>query len=196
MAKALENPRVDRDSLEDIWRRFVREFVDVEVIFEEQDAPRPKPPYISINIISGPTAPNPDDILFLKSAPPLPAKAIHTQEGERRYTVSLKSFASRKKKKLASNMLDILHSAVRSEPGKLLLRGSDIAIIDRGSPANISLPLEDGFEARYNMDIIFSTVQSFDVDVSVIEKVSIGGTLNKDEPNEITVPPSEIEAPP
>ena len=42
------------------------------------------------------------------------------------------------------------------------------------------------------MDVIFSAVQSFEVDVSAIEKTSIGGTLNKGGPDEILVPKFDV----
>ena len=195
MGKVLDRARLNRTKIETAWFDFVRAMLDsdIAVIFADEDSPRPSPPYVTVKIPTGPSAPFPDDILTLKSDAPLPGKVIHEQQGERRYTASLNSYAPDDKKFLASDIMDLLHTAVKSEEGRLILRREvDIAVIDRGTPVDLTVAIEDGFESRYNMDVIFSAVQSFEVDVSAIEKTSIGGTLNKGGPDEILVPKFDV----
>ena len=185
---------IDVDVLLADWLEIVDQSTPdiVTVVFAEEtigeNRPKPAKPYITLKLISGPKSPagseniNPSD-------PGDPTEFI--MSSLRQFTMSVQAFGAG-----ASNLLSDLQTQLYSEgikeDGTLnigeLIKQKDIGIVDRGTVSNITGKLGVGFEKRAQLDIIFNKMSNVDLDIGVIEKVSIKGEIKNPDDSIITIP--------
>jgi len=187
--------RITKKKLHDAWRNFIFSAVgnlleSDQLIFSDESGPRPPKPYITMKIITGPT-PNGFDTLSFVGAEALPSENVKFElEGSRQYALSLQSFSSKLDPEKSHDLMELIVSQLENPMlAQKLREDADIAIKNRGAPADITVGLETTFERRTVLTIDFGSTQAIDINPSAVEKVSVGGTLKTANANEIVVPP-------
>ena len=177
-----------REEMLQVWHSFVKSRVDdwVQVIFADEPGTRPKNPYVTIKMISGPRALGSfDELLSIANS------TKYTVSGMRQFTLNLQGFGTE-----AIDILDRLQSLLDDPATGLFLRAeSDMAIVSKGAVTDITELMETGYEPRASMDIIFNTSRNVEVDPSSIETVAIGGEISGAISGDITVENFEIKKP-
>ena len=173
---------------------------EVTVIFAEEvsgsQGPRPKKPFTTIKILSGPTTVSFSDNLRFKSDPLGPndprtensPSPVYSLGGIRGYSVSLQAFGVGSQDNLQF-LQDIMNSPEVVENFKL---AGDIAIVSRGSIIDLSALIDTGYERRHSLDIVFNSASNVDVEAGAIEKAEIEGTLEKTDIDAIDIEPFTV----
>lgn len=180
-----DNPK--RSEIEKAWFDFVSANVDSEftVTYAEvltgKDGPRPKPPYITLKIISGPRARGFDELRRK------PNSSIFVTGGLRQYTLSIQAFGMG-----AHDALDNLVARM-DDPNASIERKKLVAIVDRGDVVDISALLETGYERRAQLDVIFHAPKNLETEIVPIEHVGVGGTLKQGNQGDHDVGPFTVD---
>lgn len=154
---------------------------DVTVVQAEEliveNRPRPPKPYMTYKITSGPTPLGFDDNIRRNDL-------RFVLSSGRAYTVSLQFFGQGGYDSLAQLIDSFYLDGVKAD-GSFnvgeLTRQKGIAIIDRGTPQDISAVVSVGFERRTALDIRILTANNIDVDIAAIDKVEIDATIKEDD---------------
>ena len=184
-----------RKQIEDSWFTFANTNTppEVTVIFSDQvsgeQGPRPKKPFITIKLLTGPIAKNFDDLRFKGDlGPPEENNVAYNLAGIRQNTVSLQAFGVGSQDNLA-----LLQTLVDDPVAKQVLKtGADIAIVSRGQVLDVSELIDVGFERRHVLDIVFNTSSKVETVPGSIEKASISGKLKKADGSEIEIDEFEV----
>ncbi len=137
---------------------------NMQVVWMEQSAPRPKLPYVGLKIITGPKTYGDDDMR--QTAP-----GIYSIEGQRAFTVSVNVFGAN-----AEDISALITNGMSKLSALEALAADSIAILTNTSPQNLSVPLETKFENRVQFDIAFGCVMATTDDVGFIEQTGIKNT--------------------
>lgn len=182
-----ENPT--SQEIRKAWLDFVKSVVadEAEVVFSEaisgKGLPRPKPPYITLKIISGPR-PKGFDELRRK-----PGTDDFTLGGIRQYTLSMQGFGAG-----TSDMLSEVLTRM-DDPSKTVGLVPFVGIVDRGDVLDISALLENGYESRASLDVIFNAAKNLPTAIKPIEHARVTGTLREGNQGDHTVGPFEVDKP-
>lgn len=184
---------MNRTVIENAWWKYVRTITDLEqdkIIFSEElarrDGPRPKPPFVTIKILSGPT-PIGIDELRLKDG----ETDKFQLQGLRQYTVGLQAFGV-EGYDLLDNLQTSLDDTYRT---KQLYDDAEVAIVSRGVVTDITALLETGHEKRCALDIVFNTNKKFDTAIVPIEHVEFTGTMSGAGAGENNIGPEQVDKP-
>lgn len=134
------------------------------VIWADQDGPRPARPYATLRLITGAVKLGGQDNLRVNES------GVFYLNGPREITVSINV--------MGVSALDILTTARDSldDPSVIDdLEADGIAIIEDGSPQNITELLETGFEERAQMDLKIGFQAERDSTAVVVTKISLNG---------------------
>lgn len=160
------------------WRSFIVQVLDdpdITVTFAEElsgrDAPRPQGQYLTINIISGPSSFSGYPDMFRTPGSDPATFSLRQME---QYTVSIQAFRSGSRA-----LLEKIRRFLDSPIDREVLQAADIAIVDKGSVQNISVPLDVGFERRHQLDVIFNSSKVVETSLSSIDQATIEGTLKE-----------------
>ena len=155
--------RVKADALHE-WAKKVS---GIQTIWFNQRAPRPLPPYVGLNIISGPRKVGDDN---LRQDSP----GVFFAAGMRYFTLSVNVYGDNANE-IASNLTDSLELPSIQE----LLRKSDIAIVTTSDVRILDQLLETDVEGRAQFDFQFATsVNKVDDGVGYIDKVEITNEID------------------
>jgi hypothetical protein len=176
-----------RGDIERAWFRWLeaRKHEDFNIVFSEElsrtDAPRPRPPFITLKLISGPRTKGSDDLRRVGNGFKI--------TGLRQYTLSIQAFGE--------GGYDALEDYVTRLDDQLeaadLRRDVGIGIVSRGDVVDISALLETGYERRAQLDVIFSCSTEVDAVAAPIERVSVGGTIKEGSHGDKEVPAFEVD---
>lgn len=173
-----------RTELERHWFDFVEANVPEEftVTYAEvitgKDAPRPKPPYITLKI----TGPRPRGFDELRKE-----GDGFKVSGMRQYTMSIMAMGEGAHDAL-SDLVTKMDDPYASVEIKRM-----VGIVDRGDVLDVSALLEAGYERRASLDIIFNSAKNVGTEIKPIEHVSIGGTLKQGNQGDHVVAPSTVD---
>lgn len=181
-----------RENILQTWRKFIEANTSNaigpdKVIFAEEvtgsQGPRPKKPFITIKLISGPTSKPSFDNLRFKEEKVAPESPIWEIGGQRQRVVSLQAFGVDSEDELASiqNHLDA------PEAVEFFKTEVDVAIVNKGTILDISEIIEAGFERRHSLDITFNHASNVESKAGAIEKTSISGKIVDVDGSEIIV---------
>lgn len=176
-----------RDDLNKAWLDWLSANLPEEftIVFAEaisgKDGPRPRTPYLTIKIISGPRPRGFDELRRKNSF------GDFEVGGMRQYTVSLQAFGMGGYDALA----DLLNKM--DDPYASIELKRIIGIVDRGDVLDISALLETGYERRAALDVIFNSAKNVDSGVKPIEHVRIGGTLKQGNQGDHVVDPFTVD---
>lgn len=182
-----------RNDIENAWWKYVRSMTNLDqdkIIFSEEltrkDGPRPKPPFITIKILSGPTPIGIDELRVKEGF-----TDKFQLQGLRQYTVSIQSFGVE-----GYDLLDDLQTSLDdSERTRQLYVDAEIAIVSRGVLTDITALMETGHEKRSALDIVFNTNKKLDTSMVPIEHVGFTGTLEGAGAGEQIIGPEEVDKP-
>lgn len=187
------------EDLKEVWRNFVDRNTDrhTTVIFSEEmgpgeDGPRPPVPFITLQIISGPTTIGGTANL----RPQTEAEGgvdnskfwISEMEG---YTISMQAFGHgshdslRKVRVMLSNPDEVA----------LFKKAANVGIVERGQVQNLTEILTVGFERRATLDVTFMSSANYSIDPSTIERVRVNGTIEDEIGNVRVVPEIDVSKP-
>ena len=138
----------------------------VTVIFEKENAPRPRTPYISINFITGPIKIGHDEIRHDISD-------TYNHVGQRELTASIKSYGTT----YLQEMTD-LQASLNLRSVHDLFRSKDISFLRAEDISDISTEIETGFENRANLDVTFGLRTNLSEDIGFIESVEVDPLYN------------------
>lgn len=176
-----------RPEIERMWFDFIEANVDegFTVTYAEaltgRDAPRPKPPYITIKIISGPRPRGFDELRKRQGTP------IFESGGIRQYTLSLQAFGMGGHDALSDLVAKMDDSYASIELKRI------VGIVDRGDVLDISALLETGYERRAQLDVIFNAAKNIETEIRPIEHVGVSGTLEQGNQGNHDVGPFEVD---
>lgn len=170
-----------RDELHTLWRDWLVSQVDEDftVVYAEalsgKDGPRPRAPYITVKIISGPRPRGFDELRRKANSDEFEVGGI------RQYTLSLQAFGEGGYEAL-SELVTRMDDPYASIELKRI-----VGIVDRGDVLDISALLEAGYERRCQLDVIFNSAKNLPSTIKPIEHASIGGTLKQGNQGDHTV---------
>ena len=151
------------------------------VIFEFPNQPRPKTPYVSIQLITGPVKGGQDDTINQETGTKFDVV------GQRSITANIKAHGGDAVQTLAD-----VQSSIDVPATIELLGSNNVAIFDDSPILNITEILESGFEERASMDVIFGIVSDQEIDPGTIDKTVVSGTYVKPDQSTISVGPETI----
>jgi hypothetical protein len=155
--------RFKADALHD-WAKKVS---GIQTIWFNQRAPRPKPPYVGLNIIAGPRKVGDDNLRQDVSG-------VFYIAGMRYFTLSVNVYGENANE-IAQNLVDSLDMPSIQE----LLRNSDIAIVSTSEVRVLDQLLETDVEGRSQFDFQFaSSINKVDDGVGYIDKVEITNEID------------------
>lgn len=164
-----------------VW---VSEQTSITTIWANQNKPQPDAPYVTLNIISGPTKLGMDDDMVWDST-----ASEFILAGQRQFTLSIQAYGNDS----ISAMSDLL-SSIDIPSIHTDLSNAKLAIANTPSILDLTAMLETTFEDRRGMDVQFYTVDNTSITLSSIERVEIEGTLTTPAGSTIisnfTVPPT------
>jgi len=143
----------------------------VTAIFEDQDAPRPTPPYITVKIISGPIRVGHDETRVREN------NTIVDIVGQRQFTVSVTSIGSDQSE--AEKIMNCVQISVCRDEIRQDFIAADLAFQTAEGPFDLSALLDTVTEPRKQMDVIFGTVFSIEEEQGRVEQVEVTGTVNE-----------------
>lgn len=166
---------MNRRELEDVLFEVVEPHLPagVHLIWEDQSAPRPEKPYVSLNFL-------------------LPSQRIGHDElrgegdqfflvGQRRFVLSVNAFGeSRQENEDALDAADLLEPVVQglySEETLSQLLAAGIASVDEGQVRDLTALLESRYESRAQVDLTFHRTVSKSETLPIIEKVEVNDQL-------------------
>lgn len=190
-----------RAQIEEAWFDFCVKYTsnsinDQKVIFAEEvsgeAAPRPKKPFITIKLISGPTNKAATSNLRFEGNPDLGAANIDWSLNDQvQRVVSLQAFGKNSEDELRGLQRVMDSFDVVSH----FKKNGDIAIVNKGTILDISAQIDVGFERRHSLDITFNHADHAIVQEGAIEKTAISGKLKTADGDEIIVDEFEVEQP-
>lgn len=138
----------------------------IEVIFEDPNAPRPQPPYISLRALTGSVKiGGRDDARY--------EDGVMKTQGQRRFTLQVKAFGE-----LSHDRLADIRDSVDQDSVIQQLEAVGLAIQDEGDVADISLEIETGIEERASVDFQVGFTSSVEEEVDEIEDVELENLIN------------------
>ena len=129
-------------------------------IWDKPNQPRPEPPYISVNNITGPVKVGGKDALEVID------NQTYRLTGQRSFTLSVNAYGDLAKKTLI-DMRDSFDDPSVIED----FSQAGLGVWIEGSPTDVGALLETGFEGREQMDVVFGIMACRDV------KAPLGGTI-------------------
>ena len=143
----------------------------LRTIWERPNEARPRLPYVSLNILTGPVVQGgQQETRFSVADDEFSVNALIT------FTISVRAYGDR----VDDDPLQVLTNLQLSLGKNEVLesfREDVIAIWDEGDVENIPELLETGFEERANMDVLFAASHSVLTDPGQIEKVALSGEV-------------------
>ena len=139
------------------------------VVWLEQGSPRPKNPYIGLNVVSGPRSYGDDDMR--QNSP-----GVYSFEGQRAFTVSVNAYG-----KDADEIAALITNGLSKVSAMELLAARSVALLSNTSPKNVSVPLETNFENRTQFDMDFGCVMAITENVGFIEQTGILNNASGDQ---------------
>lgn len=151
---------------------------DGKVIWSQQNAPRPTPPYITINDRLALASVGMDDERRLTETP-----GVIEHVGQRQLTISVNAYGTG-----AFDLLEAARDGLRLEVIRSALWDAGIGIIDPGNPQDLSVVLDTEWEERAQMDSFFHVVSRATEDVGYFDRAAYEGTFTSggDPPSTIT----------
>lgn len=160
------------EAIEDALWKFVSDTTGKTTIWDKQDvygvnkAKRPTPPFVTLNIISGPTPVGYADFIY-KSGDK------YTERIRKKFTLSVNVYALNNHMGIATS----IWTALQDENVLLGLRRSGISYWPNNDGVrDISQLLETGHELRANIDLVFSYCEVTEVEPGYVKKVTIEKT--------------------
>lgn len=145
----------------------------VTLIWEDQSAPRPKKPYVSMNFLSPSQR-----IGFDESRV---SGANFSLVGQRRFVVSINAFGeNRMENEDALDAADLLEPVVQGmyrEDTLAALCESGLASVNEGEIRDLTALLESRYESRAQVDLTFHRTVSQSEEITPIEKVEVNERL-------------------
>lgn len=156
--------RFDRD-IELAIYDWVSKESGITTIWDKPDQPRPKLPYITLNIISGPNKIGTDEIKYEENKFKI--------NGRRFFTLSIQAFGER-----ALETMSNLQSSIEKPTVREKLRSAGLAIWNEPNVLDLTTLLETDFEQRSSMDVMFGiTRQIIDEELTYIETTDVAATF-------------------
>lgn len=138
----------------------------VPAIFADQAAPRPKPPFLTVRLLSVVPV-GQDEIREID-----PDTNIATIGGQRRLAVSVNAYGSGATDYLAQALASLNKVTVQE-----YLRAAGLAVCRIGTSQNLTAMLETEYEERVQADVTFNLAENVEDDLGIIEKVEYEGDL-------------------
>jgi len=137
-----------------------------KVIWSMPDADRPAPPYISLNVSSGPRSIGSPEVIHK-------AQDVFTFPFRKEFTLTVNSFAASGWHTLIAAVMNALELPSK----QALLTNAGIAIMRAEDPIDLSGLLETGFEGRGAVDIMLGYTTEIDDTTGEIQTVEISQTV-------------------
>lgn len=172
-----------KDVLPAIFTWLKRE-LDIPAIVEKPNVPRPKPPYLSVNIVTPITKVGSRDSVENIS------NSSFNIGGQRRFTLGVKSYVDPKDQSFfdAQDLLIKLQDSLEDPTKRLPLTEAGLAVFFANDILDVTELLETGFEPRAQLDVEMGIASNRTTDLGAIETVKITPTVNEQEEPEFQVP--------
>ena len=164
---------------------------ELDGLWSDQDQPQLPYPYFALNIISGPTRiGGRDDVIVTTTGVDPNQMSQLDRRGPRHFVVSCQIRVSQKKDQFqtrrepvpacnARALMTAAEGALESQLVKTAFKACALAFVRVvGDPLSIDLPIDGEFVSTVQMDVEFATTASVTEVASVIEDVTITGTLD------------------
>jgi len=140
---------------------------NVEIIWDKPDEERPRKPYCTLNIISGPVNVN--------TRGEYSYKELDTYEYyfNKRFTLSINIYGN----EYINQQIDYILNGTMLESKLQILRAAGLSIWGVNGPNDISRPIDSGYEFRNHLDVHFSYGELVEDIPGSIETVSLNGTI-------------------
>lgn len=138
-----------------------------KIIWEDENAPRPAPPYVALRVTAGPVRLGGDDAITHLTGDNFQLK------GHRQITLSIKTIGLHDMAAL-SLVQNSVHKPTVHEG---VLRPAGLAIARVEPPVDLSLLVESGQEPRMNMDVLLMFATTTTDAVGYISKVEFEGKV-------------------
>lgn len=149
--------------------------VTAQVIWAEQEGPRPERPYLTLKLITGPTKTMAID--NFKYDNDLTKFVLN---GDRSVVLSINAFGND-----AFDLLATLQNSLDDPTVIDELFENSLSILDDGDIRDVTLALETSFETRAVMEVTFGYAHKRETSVVDIQKVELEGDYGAIETNEI-----------
>jgi len=140
---------------------------DENIIWEKQNEYRPQPPYISLNIVSGPVKLGGQAELRHKTGDKFTVNAM------KQVTISVTAYGGND-----LNLIERVQDSLGTVTAKALLRVAGLAVVSEEPIVSASAEIEGGFEERASMDVILSYASSIEDEAGIIEHVELEGEVD------------------
>jgi len=178
MTRPVADP-IDMQTFQDAVHRWFWEATNIETIWRRQSNVQPKYPYATLMITDGPNPVSPvwEDRYETDLDRPAGEEVKITVCVPCHFTVSCQSYVGRPDGKDpdydAQNYMNKAQSSLMLPSVLAMLREKEISVVRPGSVQNIGLLVEDAFESRANMDVVFGASLSLDDYVGYIKTVQV-----------------------
>lgn len=143
--------------------------LEMQVVWETPNVPRPKTPHASLNFIAGPVKIGHDGLKHLTGED-------FEVRGQRTMTLNIQVHGPN----AFEPMLGI-HASMDNPVVLEALRKAGIAIWTEGAVSDVSLEVESGIEDRFSMDVIIGVASNITVQPGYIDKVEAEGNVEDEE---------------
>lgn len=161
--------------IEDAIYEWLNEVLEMPVIWDKQNAPRPDPPYAFLDIITGPNPIATQDEMFSHE------DGTFEITGLREFTLSINVIAKNAFHKMQQVQISLNRPKFLEQ-----LQLAGLAMINYSSVNDLSELLETDYEVRAQMDVRFYMVSTFsDREINTIEKVEIKSEVQEKEDTQL-----------
>jgi len=169
---------------------WIRRELDIPIIVEQPNVPRPNPPYIGLMITTPLIKIGRDNIERPAVAIPPAIQKKDNIGGQRQFTVSVRAYVSPINQQFydAQNLLIILQDSLEDETRRVELTEAGLAVWVSNAILDTTVELESGFEPRAQFDIGFGIASNRDADLGQISSAEFTGTLNGTKEDSFEVP--------
>lgn len=161
---------------------WIRRELNIPVITEQPNVPRPRPPYIGLMI----TAP------LQKIGRDNVETSLEGDNigGQRRFTIAIRSYVSPKNEGFydAQNLLIKLQDSLEDETRRTELTNAGLAVWISGVILDTTVELESGFEPRAQFDVEFGIASNREAELGQISTAVFTGTIDGETGDPFQVP--------